>query len=338
MLTREKYLEKKLILDRQTILNSGLTIGDNQKVTDNNTFFLQKELTAVEAQMIEHFPTDTTHRKMWKVVNLGPGLKSIDYHEIMRTGRSEYVAYGETDIPSATAKRNAVPNPVRKSKIKYSFEIEDVDYMKRSGQRLDDQDAKAAKEGNEYTLNNTAWFGRSDLGLKGYFSHAVDGNLAVVSPVSGASSGADNTWATKLPEEILDDVKRLKVAGRTNTSGAIDYNVLGVGTEGYSLLQFTYFNTVTGETVLDRILNKKIFDRVEMCSELDTVTVSGLVTAQNVAVAFSDRTDVFKRHIPVELVAIPIQVQGFTLTVYLHSDDAGLFLYRKYGGAYLLDI
>lgn len=331
---RQNYFKRKLIADSITIKNF------HPMLSDNDTAFLQHELTAIEAQMIEHFPTDTSHRKLWKVVNLGAGLKSIDYQELLRTGQSKYAAYGETNIPSASAEGTSTPNPVRKAKIKYSFEIEDLEYMARSGFNLEAQDALAAKEGNEYTFNQTAFFGNKPLGLKGFFTYAKDSFCAVVTPVAGAGAGANNTWATKTADEIWADVMKLKRAAREETKGQVDNNVLAVGIVNYGELEakcFTVGGVNTGESVLDRIVKKRVFARVEMCPELDLVTVTGLVSNQNVAIAFSDRMDVFKRHIPLELTAIPMQIAGFTHTVYLHADDAGLFMYRKYGGTYLLN-
>lgn len=335
-LEREKYFKRKLIKDRQTIQNVHLLDDDSDA-----TFFLEKELTIVEQTQIEHFPTDTSFRKLWSVVNLGPGLKSIDYHELLRTGQSKYVAYGETEIPSATAKRKSNPNPVRKAKIKYSFEIEDLEYMARSGQSLEDEDAKAAKEGNEYTFNKTSFIGNRPIGLKGFFTYAQDGALAVVTPTTGGESGATQRWETKTADEIYEDCRKLKVAARQATRGKVDNNVLGVGINAYDILEGTYFfvnGVQTSETVLDRIKSKSMFERVEMCQELDNITVEGICTNVAVAIAFSDRTDVFKRHIPLELTSIPLQIHGFTHTVYMHADDAGLLMYRKYGGTYLLNV
>jgi hypothetical protein len=226
--------------------------------------------------------------------------------------------------------------------------------MQRSGFNLDMEDAKAAKEGNEYTLNSTAFFGNKPVGLKGYFSYATDNKLAVITPVAGAGVSADNTWTTKTAEEILEDCTKLKRAGREETKGQVDYNVLAVGIKAYGELEskcFTVGGQMTSESVLDRLLKKRMFERVEMCSELDKTRndiydtlakdskeVNTLLNNKNVAIAFSDRTDVFKKHTPLELTSIPIQVVGLTYTVHMYSDDAGLFMYRKYGGAYLLDV
>jgi hypothetical protein len=186
------------------------------------------------------------------------------------------------------------------------------------------------------------------LGLPGFFSYATANNpsgaaaLNVITPTNGAAG--TQPWSTKIAEEILDDVKKLKIAADVATDSAIDTNVLGVGTEQYNLLRFTYFNdTQTGETLLDRIVRKGIFDRVEKCPELNYInadftqakTAAEKAASTSMAIAFSDRRDVFVRHIPLELTSIPLQIQGFTHTVYYHCDDAGLLMYQKYGGTYL---
>lgn len=333
---RKNYFKNKFIADSLTLK------AHHPMLTDNDTAFLVEELTAIEAKIIEHKPTETSFRNLFKVVNLGAGLKSIDYQELMRSGQSKYIAYGETDVPLASVKRNSVPNPVRMAGIKYTFQLQDIAYMQRSGFNLDMQSALAAKEGNEHTLNNTTFFGAKEIGLKGYFTWAKDGFLSVITPGAGAGVGADNTWATKTAEEIFNgDIRRLKNSGRENTKKAIDYNVLAVGIAAYGELEtkcFSLGGVPTSETVLDRILSKRMFDRVEMCPELDDVTVTGLVSSKAVAIAFSDREDVFTRHIPLELTSIPLQIQGFTHTVHMYCDDGGLFCYRKYGGAYLLDV
>lgn len=333
MLSREQYLIRKAVMDQKTIENSGLCLSFGRTIQDSDSLYLANELSIVEAKVIEHFPTETTHRKLWKVTNQGAGLKSIDYAEIMRSGQSSYTAYSATDIPNAAVKRTSTPSPVRKAKIKYTYELEDIDYMRRAGISLDPQMALAAKEGNEYTFNQTAWFGRKDLGLKGFFSYAQDGMLS-------NPTRTNSVWASNTAEQIWDDLLKLKKAADVDTKGAIDNNVLAVGITNYYDLKETYFTLggiQTSESVFDRIMKTGLFDRVEKCPELDSVTVADVVTAQNVAIAFSDREDVFKRQIPVEIIALPIQQSGFTFTVYMHADDGGLFLYRKYGGAYMIN-
>jgi hypothetical protein len=333
-LTREKYFKKKLMMDRALLL---ATVPFQQ---DADVTYFQKELTAIETEAIVHQPVDTTSRKMWTVVNIGKGPQAIEYRELLRAGQADFTGYGDTDsIPRANVSRTNSFSPIRKAKIWYGWELEDVEAMDFANFALERESSIAAKEGMEYTFNKTAWFGNVARGLPGFFTWAAGGYLNAITPVAGASAGADNTWATKLPEEILNDVIRLQMASGVATNSRIKSNVLGVGTEGYGLLQYTYFNGLgTGESVMDRIISKKIFDRVEECPELNNITVPGLATNVNAAIAYSDRKDVFKLHHPLEFTTLPLQVEGFSYKVYCHGNTAGLFLYQKFGGSYLLDI
>ena len=333
-LAREQYFRKKLQMDKAVLLS---TIPFQR---DSDIKYFQQELTAVETEAIIHTPQDTTSRKMWTVVNIGKGPQTIEYRELLRAGQADFTAYGDTStIPRANVSRDNTFSPIRKAKIWYGWELEDVEAMDFANFSLDRESSLAAKDGMEYRFNNTAWFGNKAKGLPGYFSWATDGMLNAITPVAGAGAGANNTWGTKSPEEILNDVIRLQMASSIATGSKIKTNVLGVGTEGYGLLNYTYFNGMgTGESVMDRIMSKKIFDRVEECPELNNVTVAGLVTAQNVAIAYSDRKDVFKLHHPLEFTTLPLQVEGFSYKVYCHGNTAGLFCYQKHGGSFLLNI
>lgn len=332
-LDREWYFKKKLEMDRAKLLS---TIPFQK---DSDVDFFQTELTHKETEAIIHVPEDTTSRKMWTVVNIGRGAQVIEYRELLRSGRAEFTAYGDDNVPRASVSRAQNFSPVRKAKIYYGWELEDIETSDFAGFSLQGESNIAAKNAMEYRFNNTAWFGAVAQGLPGYFTWASGGFLNTVTPVAGISSGADNTWATKLAEEIWNDVIRLKLASGMATGGQIKSNVLGVGTEGFGLLQYTHFNNLgTGETIMDRIISKKVFERVEECPELNTVTVAGLVTAKNCAIAYSDRKDVFKLHHPLEFTTLPMQIKGFSSRIYCHGNTAGLFCYQKFGGSYLLDI
>lgn len=339
-LEREAYFKKKLLMDRAKLIASVPFVKD----ADISAF--QLELTAVETDIITHFPQDTTSRKMFKVFNIGKGPQSIGYRELLRTGQAQFTGYGDQDVPRANVSRAETFHPIRKGKIQYGWELEDVEAMDFTGFSLSREDGFAAKDGMEYLFNNTAYFGDTTKGLSGFFSYATTSNpsgaiaLNVVTPVAGLSVGADNTWATKLPEEILNDVINLKLASGIATKGKIKSNVLGVGVEQYGLLQYSYFNGMgTGESVMDRIMKKGIFDRVEECPELNGVTISSLgITNKNIAIAISDRTDVFKLQHPLEFTPLPLQISGFSFKVFCHGNTAGLMMYQKYGGTYLNDI
>jgi hypothetical protein len=332
-LERKWYFNKKLQMDRALLL---ATIPFQK---DSDIDYFQGELTYREKQAIIHIPEDMTSRKMWQVVNVGRGFQTIEYRELLRTGRAEFTSYGDDNVPRANVSSAQNFSPIRKAKIFYGWELEDIETQDFSTFSLQGESNIAAKNAMEYRFNNTAYFGATSKGLPGYFTWATGGYLNAVPQVAGLSAGADYTWATKLPEEILNDVIRLKLASGIATNSAIKSNVLGVGTEGYGLLQYSFFNGMgTGESVMDRIKSKGIFERIEECPELNNVTVAGLVTAKNVAIAYSDRPDVFKLHHPLEFTTLPLQIKGFSSRIYCHGNTAGLFLYQKYGGSYLLDI
>jgi hypothetical protein len=305
---------------------------------DTNGFFLNRELTLLEAKAIEYTPPEFSSRKLWTVENAGAGLKSINYAEILRSGRAKFLTDGETEVPNASATRGETPTPVRKGKIKYVITLEEMEAMARSGAALDTQKALAAKEGTEALLNDTVWFGDKLRGLKGFFAWAKDGMLNAITPVNGAAG--TKPWSTKTAQEIWDDLVNLAVASETATNDTIRSNVLAVSGTNYNLLMYKKFTDLQGSgTLIQRIKETGMFDRVERCPELLSVTHAGVVSAKGVGIAFSDRSDCFKIQHPLEFTTLPISIEsGFEHVVYCHADTAGLMQYRKYAGSYLTDV
>ncbi len=348
-MNREQYYKLKLAMDSKTIaekLVPALQLSlassnrfDNRKFAQDNNegFFLQRELTLLETRAIEYMPSDMTSRKLFKVENVGSGIASINYAEILRSGRAAFSGEKNQVIPNATAKRTETPSPVRKGKIKYTISLEEMEAVMFSGVSLDSQKVKAAKEGTEWLLNNTVWFGDKDNGLKGLFSWIKDGYLEAIPVVNGTAGTPE--WSTKTAAEIWADLIKLKKSSDIKTVGQIESNVLGCGVTNYNLLKFTTFTDTVyqGKSIYERILQSGMFDRIEKCPELENVTVTGVCTNKSVVVAFSDRDDVFKIHHPMEFTTLPLEIEGFDSTVYCHANTAGLFMYRKWGGSYLLN-
>lgn len=352
-MNREEYYKLKLKMDqayiqKKVMPNLALSAVGNRRFNmdsflkdANESFFLQRELTLLEAKAIEWFPTDMTSRKLFTVENVGSGISSINYAEIIRSGRAVFSGEKDTAIPNANARRTETPSPVRKGKIKYTITLEEMEAAMFSGQSIDTQKALAAKEGVEYLLNQTAWFGDKANGLKGFFTHMESQYLEAISPTNGTSG--QPYWAQKTAAEIWADLVKLKKSSDVNTNGQIVSNVLAVGVESYNILAFTTFTDTIyqGRSILERIQQTGIFDRVEKCPELTSVTNAKLptpITSKSVAVAYSDRPDVFKLHHPLEFTTLPMEIEGFDTVVYCHANTAGLFMYRKYGGAFLINV
>jgi len=343
---RKQYFEMKLDMDSQLLRErtlpklQAMMASSNmgfRRDADTNGFFLSRELTALEKTAIEYMPPEFTARKLWTVENLGAGLKSVNYAEILRSGKAKFLSDGETEVPNASATRSETPSPVRKGKILYSITLEEMEAMARSGVPLDSQKALAAKEGVEALLNDSVWFGDKARGIKGFFSWAKDGMLNVITPAS-VGVGSTNTWSTKTAEQIWDDLVNLAVASENATNDTIRSNVLAVSGSNYNLLMYKKFTDTTGQTLMARIKETGMFDRIERCPELKSVTHAGLVSNKGVAIAFSDRPDCFKIHHPLEFTTLPLEVEGFEHKVYCHADTAGLLQYRKHAGSYLLDV
>ena len=348
MLNRKQYFETKTKLDSEFIRSSvtpkvlaslALSQPYFKMDADGVSFHLQRELTLLEAQAIEHISSEMTSRKLFTVENVGAGIQSINYAEILRTGEMAFSGEFDGQIPSANASRKETPAPVRKGKIKYTISLEEMEAMMYSNAPLDSQKALAAKEGTESKLNKTVWFGNKENGLKGLFNYLQDEKLVKVT-----SAVAGSIWSAKTADEIWADIVLLKKASEENTDGQIETDTLAVSIANYNILNLTNFEVngiLSSESILDRILKRGLFTKVIKCPELKdpyaSFRLTGLTSGKSVAIAFSSRRDVFKIHHPLEFTTQPIEKDGMDYVVYCHANTAGLFLYRKYGGAFLIN-
>lgn len=327
--TIEEYLQFKVDSDTEILTKAW---------KQDNGQFLQRELTRIEAKVIEYMPPAFSSRECFKVNNEGSGLESIEYEEIVRSGLAEFVNDQTSEIPYADFSTGQTPAPVRNMAIGYKWSHNDLMKSIQAKRPLKDQKALAAKEGTEQRLNLTAWMGNKPLGIKGFFSYLETMNQ--ITPVNGVAG--TKPWSTKTSAEIYEDVKKLIAASDVNTNGSFESDTLGVPVAQYRILHDSHMgNDVTAPTIAQRILGTTSIKRIVKCPELKNITAKAgaiTITAKDVAIAFNSREDVFTLQHAVEFTTLPMQVNMFNYIVPCYADTAGLFYYRKYCASFLTDV
>lgn len=325
----EEYLEFKIDSDRELLVKAW---------KQDNGQFLQRELTRIEAKVIEYVPPAFSSRELWAVNNEGSGLESIEYEEIVRSGLAEFINDQTTELPYADFAVGQTPAPVRNMAIGYKWSHQDLMKSIQAKRPLKDQKALAAKEGTEQRLNVTAWMGNQALGVKGFFSYLDKMNK--IAPTNGSSGQA--TWISKTAPEIYLDIKKLIAASDVNTNGVFESDTLGLPVAQYRTVHDTPMsNDIMSITIAERILSTTSIKRIVKCPELKNITAkvgSISIAGQDVAIAFNSRDDVFKLQHAVEFTTLPMQVVLFNYIVPCYADTAGLFYYRTNCASFLAGV
>jgi len=174
-----------------------------KKIFDSQLLaFFKNKLEYVLSRVYEKQYPELSARSMFPVSNEGgEGVDSISYEVWDETGIAQFVSAYAGDIPRADIKAQKFSVPVHRMAESFGMTLDEIKKAKRTGSNLSDRKAKAVRNGHEEKLNQVAFYGDTNLGLMGLFSH----------PSIPNANAPTLDWETgpKTPQQILDCFKAM---------------------------------------------------------------------------------------------------------------------------------
>lgn len=276
--------------------------------------FFNMQLTHIEAAIYKkQYP-----EKVWdKIIpidtSVDPLAKTVTYYVGDRTGEAKLGAnLLADDIPIVNVNRGKNEVPIIEGTVGYRYSIIEVMQARKLGINLAADEAMAARDAFEDTMETLALSGFALSGMSGLLN--FPGITTVAAPNGAAASPL---WANKTADEIVADINSL-LSGVHSTSNTVEMadNIL-LPVDSHLLISYKRV-TDTSMTILQYIEKANIYT-AKTGRPLTITTLRQLGTAGGSGskrmVAYKKDPDVLKMHLPMPLRFEAPQQRNFAFTV-----------------------
>lgn len=276
--------------------------------------FFNMQLTHIESAIYKkQYP-----EKVWdKIIPVDTGVdplaKTVTYYVGDRTGEAKLGAnLLADDIPIVNVNRAKNEVPIIEGTVGYRYSIIEVMQARKLGINLAADEAMAARDSYEDTMETLALSGFALSGMSGLLNFP---GVTIVAAPNGAASSP--LWVNKTPDEILADINAvlLGVYTSSNTVEMADHLLLDAAS--YGLISSRRL-TDTAMTIMQFVMSANVYT-AKTGKPLTIMQLRQLGTAGGSAskrmVAYKKDPDVLKMHLPMSLRFEAPQQRNFAFTV-----------------------
>jgi hypothetical protein len=243
-----------------------------------------------------------------------PGIVSFMSSTV---GAADWYSGAAKDVPRADVTMDKSQVGIHMAAIGYGYNSEEVGQAQLLGINLGTNKAEAARRAYTEFMWNLTLTGNADKGLKGLGNQT--GVTIGTAPADG--TGSVTTWfdgsgaATKTPAQIIRDINNVLTGVFTGSLTVEMADTLLLPYSTISYLSATPMSSTNSETIMAYILRNNIY--TQMTGQQLTIRgVLGLDTAGSGGtkrmVAYANRQDVVKLHLPMPHRFLPVYQDGPT--------------------------
>lgn len=257
---------------------------------------------------------------------LPQGITEITYRRYFEAGESKIIADYAEDYPRVDVFGEEFTAKVYDIGDSFGYSIREIRASMRTGKRLDQRRAMAARKANERKLNKITLLSSTDCGTFGLLDYP--GITEATLPADGA--GGSKSWRNKSPDQILRDITDLLNAVIHPTNGAEVPDTLLL-----PLKTFTHLTTTRlGDTEIS--LLKYVRENFPQLSKIDWINELSGMGAGGSNRVFIGKVDA--DHVENQIVTyfeqLDTEHKGGTYTIPCQSSTAGVIVYYPQAFAY----
>lgn len=237
---------------------------------------LDTELEFIKAQTYDVEYPAMKARMLFPVSNDVPaGAETIAYKQWDRFGMAEIIANYADDLPMVNRLAQKFTSPVHSIGIGYEYTIQDLERAAMLGERLDAEDAIAAREATEMRIESIAAIGDPQGKLKGALNNA---NIPVLTALN---DGSATEWVQgraipKTAANIQADLHKCVYTIRANTLETWAPDTIVMSTTEFGHIVQTPVGTDNQTTILKSFLNNNPFiTDMDSWYKLDSADAAG---------------------------------------------------------------
>jgi len=261
-------------------------------------------------------------------ITVPEGAKTFVWYYLEHAGSAEFFAtLGSDGLPRATLQGAEQVGKVEGFGSEIAYTLQEARAAAFAGTPLEPELAKADKRGHAERLNDTAAWGRSDIGLPGFLNHPQ-----VARSVAATKAAGGTTWAVATAGEIIADVLGLVNGIQEDSRELYRPNVIAMPARYIRLLTQTRISegdaTDSGTTTIMEFLEKAFKAdgqaiRFRACEELRAANSDGWLD-EDAVMAFNDDPRFVSLVVPIWYRPGTVQEQGFELITPVESSMGGI--------------
>ena len=254
------------------------------------------------------------------------GINEITYRRYFEAGESKIIADYAEDYPRVDVFGEEFTAKVYDIGDSFGYSIREIRASMRTGKRLDQRRALAARRSNERKLNKITLLSSTDCGTYGMLDYP--GITEATLPADG--TGGSKSWRNKDADQILRDI--------TDLINAVVHPTKGQEVPDTLLLPLKVYTDLTtrrlGTTEIS--LLKYIKDNLPQIGKIDWLNELSGMGAGGANRVFIGKIDA--DHIENQIVTyfeqLDIEKKGGTYTIPCQSSTAGVIIYYPQAFAY----
>lgn len=291
--------------------------------------FFQKELEQIKSRAYDVLYPELTYDKAFPVsTEINPGANEIVYRTYDRRGQSKIVVGPANNIPRVDVEGKETRIPVRPLVSSFGYTVDEIEAARFVGRPLEQQRANACRKAIEEQMNDIAWKGDTESGLKGFFTSSI--------PTSAAPDGGSGTaWSTKTAAQILTDINYAFTRVFKDSKGVERANMMGVPLAQWNLITTTQYAANSDLTIAQWIIRQSPWlssmDQIMAINELD----SSFTGATDYLCVWTKSPDKLQVEMPMDVTFMEPQLDGLEYVTIARAKTGGMNVYYPVS-AYIL--
>lgn len=304
-----------------------MTLGlVDERWDDKFTATLQKELEYVKAQTYDVKYPDLKARQLIPTSNEADNAaETITYRQWDEFGMAQIIANHADDLPLVDALVEEFTVRVYSLGVAYQYSIQDLRRSARTGSRLDQRRARAARTAIENRIENIAALGDTKAQLVGI---ANNPNVSIVTPITG-------TWSGATAAQIIADLHKLVNSVVIANKETFLPDTLLLDVTNYNLIATKLMSTTgdTGMTVLKSFLMTSPY--VKQVIPWNKLARADSLGTGPRAIVYKKDPEVLSLEIPQEFEQMPPQPKNLSFYIPTHARIGGVIMYYPIAVGYM---
>ena len=309
----------------EVVLNHEVAkLVDEQKMTDHEGAFFQRQLEAIESQTYDVLYPDLEARECFRTNTFGgAGAQTLTYRSYDRVGKAQVINARAVDLPKSDVMGKEYSKTVKSVGVAYDFDVDEIAAANMAGMPLEARRAMASRRGYEEFINDAIWYGNSDAGMVGLFDQP---NVTKSNVANGAA--ASTGWDTKTPDEIIGDLTAAVGAMFSTTKKIHRPEELWLPVAKWNYIRSTPRSPQSDTTILEYFIqnNEFITDKSKV-KPLNAIEAQGNGGSECFVIlthTTPEGTETVRIREPLPLQYFPVQIHGLKYEVPGRGRFAGL--------------
>jgi len=306
----------------------------------NETFFLERELTAVLRTEYNREYARLEAMNMLPVnTEAGEGDDSVLWHAMDSVGFAKFVSNYADDAPRVDLYGEEHTANIRTLMVAFGFSVQDVRRAIKAGKSLEQRKATAAREAMEQKKNQVGFYGDASRGIHGLLTAP---NTQDVTPATAAASPNGTAWSLasgKTPGEIIADFTSLVESIPNATKGTHRATHVVLPANSLAYIRNTEISAGSGVTIFKWVTENNPGLTIEASYEFQAVASgflpSGASGSDSVGMAYEKRPENLAFMVAMPYLQHPAQQRNLEHVVNCEERVGGVIIWRPLTVAFM---